>query len=209
MKNNKYFVVTYVTAILLCVACTLSSVSCKNQDEETSILLTVSSEPSFTVQSGVKPDEYDVRSCIVVMENGSNIEQKIALDAIEGFSYEKGYEYLLKVKKADKDILVPYSLIELVTKTQVDNEQTIVLLNVSTDPNPLIFSDPPPVVVKEEGSEIWQRIFHLEGFIYENGFDYLLSTHKTIVNMPAVSGIPSLTIYALVEIISKTPQVTN
>ena len=182
-----------------------------NKDEGTSILLTISAEPAYSVQLGEKPGEFDVSSYMIVSEEGSNVEWQLELKEIEGFTYEKGYEYLLRVKKTADSNLTRYSLKAVVSKTKKDDTGTIVLLHVSTDIKNLpgtdipVFSDPPLVLVREDGVEWWHYLFIFEGFVYENGFDYLLKVHKTTINMPVVSGIPSFYIYSLIEIISKTP----
>ena len=195
--------------ILLLLLFLVGNFGCK-KDKETTILLTVYANPTYSVQPSEKPGEFDVSSFMIVMENDSNVEQQLALDAIDGFIYERGFEYLLKVKKEGDN--TRYLLIELVSKTKVNDEKSIVLLHVSSDTNLIgldvsVHSNPPLVFVKEEGSDWWQLTsFKLEGFEYENGFDFLLKVHKTSIQMPVITGIPSYNIYSLIEIISKTPK---
>ena len=197
------------TVVILCAVCifaVMQLTGCKN-DEESAILLTVSAEPVYSVQLGESPDELDVSRFIIVSEQGSNIEQQLEFNAIEGFTYEKRYEYILKVTKTVNDNVVRYSLVETVSKTKIEDESKVVLLRVYTQ----LFDYPGTpsyerMVAEEVDSEFsyMQNTFLIEDFEYENGFDYLLKVHKTTINMPPQTGMLFINLYSLIEIISKT-----
>jgi len=187
-------------AVMLCTILFMPA-SCEKENDH--ILLTVSDTPSYTVQFGENPSEVEISAFMVVMEAGSSEEQKINLFAIERFTYEKGYEYLLKVKKMHNNDDCQYSLLEIVSKTLM-SEETVLLLDVSTE---LLQGDPPieRIIVKEEDSPLWQGTsFKIEGLVYENGFDFRLRVKKTIIAVPPQTGFTRFTLYNLVEIISKT-----
>ena len=196
MNNNKL--------ILLFLAVLLYG--CKK--EESSILLTVFDTPNYSVEFGEKPGEAEVSTFLITKEEGSNIEQNINLHAIKGFTYEKGYEYLLEVKKASnsKNEDFQYSLTKIISKSQTGELEIIVSLHVTTVrvEGELPFDR---MVVEEDDETGWQpSSFKIDGFEYEKGFDYLLKVNKTIIRMSPQSGFLNFYLYTLVEIISKTPQ---
>ena len=179
---------------------------CKKGDNH--ILLTIFDTPNYSVEFGGKPGEVEISTFMVAREEGSNNEQNLNLSAIEGFLFEKGYECLLKVKKSinSKNDVDQYSLIEIVSKIQTGELEEIVLLNVTTE---LIEGEVPyeRVIVSEEDESLWlPSSFKIDGFEYEEGFDYLLKVNKTIIRMSPQSGFLNFYLYTLVEIISKTPR---
>ena len=204
-KIKNLFARQKVTVTILCIVfITMLLAGCK-KNEESAILLTVSAEPTYSVQIGEKQGEFDI-SCYMIVSDESSKEEQLELNAIEKFTYEKGYEFLLKVKKVENNELIRYSLKELVSKTKMVDE-TIVLLSVSTEWIDYESGQPyERVVVKEAGSELWlPTSYKIEDFVYENGFDYVLKVEKTVINMPPQSGFLFFNLYSLIEIISKTP----
>ena len=198
MKTKVFKKVTIFLAMTIFIA------GCSKKGDD-HILLTVFDTPNYSVQFGEKPDEVDVSSFMVVKEEGSGEEMNLNLRAIERFSYEKGYEYLLKVKKTLNDDY-QYSLIEIISQNQTGELETVVLINVTTE---RVEWEVPfeRMIIQEEDVPWWQTSsFKIEGFEYETGFDYQLKVKKTTIKMPAMSGILNFNLYTLVEIISKTPQ---
>ena len=194
----------FIKKLFCIIVCIVIMTSCK-KDEET-VILKVFSEPTYSVQPGETTGKYDVSVYMIVTEEGSNVEQQIALDAIDGFTYERGFEYLLKVKKQGDPAC--YSLKELLSKIKKDDLGNIVLLEVCKqffNTNAAQVSDE-RLVVKEEGSDRWQSAFFtIVGFEYENDFEYLIKAYKTNVPMPEKSGMDSFTVFSFIEMISKTP----
>ena len=183
------------------------------KEDKSAMMLTVYDMPAYSVQPGKTTGEFDVTSTMVVMEEGTGVEQNIALDKIKNFIYEKGYEYLLKVNKTTDKTDYEYSLIEIVSKTLTKEIETIVI-NVTTElvhqggEGALIER----IIVKEEDEEekplfpIIPSSFKIEGFEYEKGFDYRLRVTKTVINMPPQTGFIVFNLYEVLEIISKTPK---
>ena len=174
---------------------------CKKEGDH--ILLTILDSPNYSVQFGEKSNKIEIISFMVAMEEGSSKEMNLNLHAIEGFTYEKGYEYLLKVRKTLNEYN-PYSLIEIVDKNLTGEIETVKLLNVTTES--VDFGTPyKRMIIKEEDEEsLWQPTgFQIDGFEYEEGFDYLLKVKKTIVNLPPISGMIFFNLYTLIEIVSK------
>jgi hypothetical protein len=194
--------------ITLCAYCVvfiaILLIGCKKENDH--ILLTILDSPNYSIQFGEKPDKIEIISFIVAKENGSTEEMNLNPHAIERFTYEKGYEYILKVKKTLNEES-PYSLIEIVLKNQTGELETVVLLNVTTES--VDFGMPyKRVIVKEENEEsLWQPTsFQIDGFEYDEEFDYLLKVKKTIITMPPMSGMRFFNLYTLIEIVSKTPK---
>lgn len=130
---------------------------------------------------------------------------------IEGFVYEPGYEYVLKVKTekianppADGSS-IKYTLVKQVSKTKkgaAANEKTLIIgaqtVDCSTGAGRMKCMQ-----VKENASENWTNFYSkIEGFTYEPGYEYVLKVKtEKIANPPAdASSIK----YTLIEQVSKT-----
>ena len=131
---------------------------------------------------------------------------------IEGFTYEPGYEYVLKVKTekianppADGSS-IKYTLVKQVSKTKKEgiaaNEKTLIIgaetLDCSSGAGRMKCMQ-----VKENTSDNWTNFYsNIEGFTYEPGYEYVLKVKtEKIANPPAdASSIK----YTLVEQVSKT-----
>jgi len=192
--------------VSMCFIFIVFCVGCKKEGDH--ILLTISDTPNYSIEIGEKPGEIEITTFLIAKEEGVNVEQSIKFSAIEGFTYEKGYEYLLKVKKGinsntdDRQ----YSLVEIVSKTQTGELEAIVLIHVTTE---CVEGEVPyeRLTVKEEDELLWLPTgFKIEKFEYEKGFDYVLKVNKTIIRVPPQFGFLNFYLYTLVEIISKTPQ---
>ena len=192
------------TVVTLCIVFFMLT-GCEKGDDH--ILLTVYDTPNYTVQAGKTTGDIEITTFMVVAEEGSDAEQNLNLSAIERFTYEKGYEYLLKVKKTFNNDDYQYSLIEIVSKTRM-SEETIVLLDVTTEWLPW---EPPveKMIVNEVDSPSPSNApssFVIDGFEYETGFDYRIKVKKTVINTPVITGYGIVYLYEFIEIISKTPQ---
>jgi len=211
--SSNYFIVVFLIfnfmnsnkLVLILLVIVFFVVGCKKENQST-IMLTVFDTPSYSVQIGEKPEEIEITCFMVTKEEGSGVEQNLDLYSIEKFTYEKGFEYLLKVRKTQIGVDYQYSLIELVSKTQTGELEDIVLLNVTTERIEGELPNERVVVKEEEDYPLWYRYsFKFEGFEYEKGFEYMLRVRKTVIQLPPQSGFGYFHIYTLVEIISKTP----
>lgn len=194
------------TVTTLCVFVAILLLGCNNEKEEF-ILLTISAELNYSIQSGENPIEFVVDRQLIASERGSAVERKLELNAIKGFTHVRGYEYLLKVKAVNGNE-AQFSLIETVSKTRKFEEE-IVLLNVSIDwlPNGLYGELIKVVSITGDfNPPQWGLgVPILEGFEPKLGFNYLIKASKTVIRMPAqYQG--GFIIFSFTELISQTPK---
>ena len=180
-------------------------IGCKKEDK--SILLTVFDTPNYSIQFDENPDEITFTPFMVIKEEDSSEKHDLNMYAIKNFAYEKGYEYLLKVKKISNNDY-HYSLLETISKTLTGEIDPIILINVTSK---LIEGEVPyeSLIIREENEDfpLWYRYsFKIVGFDYEKGFDYQLKVKKTVIQRPPQTGSRYFHIYTLIEIISKTPK---
>lgn len=150
----------------------------------------------------------------------------IIFEGSDNFDYERGYEYKLKVKKVwmqdpPQDVAsVKYIFIELLSKEKVIKDDTEKDIEVVVSDKTVKFTPRYPTEyeqVETESGEIYERpkvydalymeengdnskkilVTGIDGFDYEEGYEYILSIKKKIQAEPyAVE-------YSLIEIISK------
>lgn len=100
MKNKKRFI--YFSAVIMtCILGITCLSSCQNDDEENvdivkAIIVEVDSTPCIVNIEW--PEPYSITGMSIKEENSSEW-QKVPLTRINGFTYEPGYYYTLKVKK--------------------------------------------------------------------------------------------------------------
>ena len=149
--------------------------------------------------------------CLQVKENVSGNWTNFYSN-IEGFTYEPGYEYVLKVKTekianppADASS-IKYTLVKQVSKTKkkelAANEKTIIVGPQTVDCSAGA-GRMKCMQVKESVSAEWTNFYSsIEGFTYEPGYEYVLKVKtEKITNPPAdASSIK----YTLIEQVSKT-----
>ncbi len=187
-------------ALFAMTQCTTTA-NASSGDEKTFIV-----GPQTADCTGVAP-----MKCLQVKENASGNWTNFYSN-IEGFTYEPGYEYVLKVKTekienppADGSS-IKYTLVKQVSKTKkaelAANEKTIIVgpqtVECSAGAGRMQCMQ-----VKESASENWTNFYsHIEGFTYEPGYEYVLKVKtEKIENPPAdASSIK----YTLVEQVSKT-----
>ncbi|MCL8538404.1 DUF4377 domain-containing protein [Chryseobacterium gallinarum] len=149
--------------------------------------------------------------CLQVKEKASENWTNLYTN-IEGFTYEPGYEYVLKVKTekianppADGSS-IKYTLVKQVSKTKKEkadaNEKTLIVGAQTADCSAGA-GRMKCLQVKENASENWTNFYsNIEGFTYEPGYEYVLKVKtEKIANPPAdASSIK----YILTEQVSKT-----
>jgi hypothetical protein len=156
-------------------------------------------------------------------DNDEKIKRLLTDIITEGFdfSYERGYEYTLKVKKVwmqnpPQDVSsVKYVFIELLNKKKVittDSEKNLELLvsshtvkftpkypgeyeNVAGVEVPKIYN---ALLVKERNNDNWMALTKIEGFDYVSGHDYIINVKKI------TQADPYSVRYVLLNIVSKT-----
>ena len=170
-------------------------VGCKKDEKETVVLMTVDAETVWRLPllSIGFPDEY-----MQVKEVISDEVSHMYFSQIEGFNYEKGFEYLIKVKKTKIDnppmdgYSISYSLIEVISKTEVGDNGIVVSLIVSAEVEWVYLypeqSRPYPLflLVKEADADEWERypVKCISNFNYEFGFEYHLKVKKYSIEPP-------------------------
>lgn len=127
------------TTFLLMFIC-LFWTACKDDDKPTDIVkeiaMSVSSETGIMYALFDTDKEYPIECMLVKTEDNSKEWQPLAFDAIEGFTYERGHEYELRVKRtilANPPMDAPdrtYSLVSilqdrLVTEPKVPDDKEI------------------------------------------------------------------------------------
>lgn len=201
--------------LLLSVALfSLLLASCSDNDKDREKMVEVTLYPETTY--GIMPLSSFWTDAIVFSDNDENTKQKLMGTLIEGdcFEYYQGYEYKYKAKKVwmedpPQDVSsVKYVFLELLSKNKVitvDNE-TNVKLFVSgeivqyVDAFSLIdiqnaISD--ALLVKNTATNEWLALTSIEGFEFEEGYQYTLSAKKV------TTAEPYSVRYVLTEILSK------
>lgn len=173
--------------------------------KEEIVLLNINDTPNYSIVSGANSGEVDVKCSLVVKEEGSDIEFFLEMTEIGNFTYEKGYEYLLKVrKKSDR-----YSLEEIVSKTMKYEIDPIIIFVTSEEApiGPVGEMIERMIVRENENSDFFiPNSFKIEGFEYDKRYEYRLKVKKTVIAVPPQTGFGLFILYELTEIISKTPK---
>lgn len=186
-------------ALFAMTQCTTTAAA-SSADEKTFIV-----GPQTADCTGVAP-----MKCLQVKEKASENWTNFYTN-IDGFTYEPGYEYVLKVKTekianppADGSS-IKYTLVKQVSKTKKEvaaNEKTLIIGSQTVDCSAGA-GRMKCMQVKENASESWSNFYsHIEGFTYEPGYEYVLKVKtEKIANPPAdASSIK----YTLIEQVSKT-----
>lgn len=121
------------TTFLLMFIC-LFWTACKDDDKPTDIVkeiaMSVSSETGIMYALFDADKEYPIECMLVKTEDNSKEWQPLAFDAIEGFTYERGHEYELRVKRtilANPPMDAPdrtYSLVSILQDRLVTEPET-------------------------------------------------------------------------------------
>lgn len=187
-------------ALFTMTQCTTTS-NASGADEKTFIV-----GPETADCTGVAP-----MKCLQVKEKASENWTNFYTN-IEGFTYEPGYEYVLKVKTekianppADGSS-IKYTLIKQVSKTKkstADAGEKTLIVGAQTVDCSAGAGRMKCMQVKESASGNWTNFYNqIEGFTYEPGYEYVLRVKtENIANPPAdASSIK----YTLIEQVSKT-----
>ncbi|MFT3738414.1 MAG: DUF4377 domain-containing protein [Breznakibacter sp.] len=143
-------------------------------------------------------------------DNGKQLFINTLTEGFDALDYERGYEYILKVKKIwmkepPQDVsAVKYVYVQTLSKEKAlatDSEKEIEMI-VSAETVRFMPRFPPihtlpdaengendqkaPVVydalfVKEEGESQWKPLLAIEGFVYEKGNEYRLKAKKVFL----------------------------
>ena len=146
---------------------------------------------AFACTACDKDDEYEIREWTVASQLG------IALyGGIEGFEYQPGYEYRLRIKAEQlpdppqDGSSIRYTLLEQISKapaTSVIPERFFPAFTMEVAPQPMNYRGQRFLGVRfpESGLNEWQPWpFRIEGFEYEPGYVYRLRIGTSVVPAP-------------------------
>jgi hypothetical protein len=163
----------------------------------------------------------DVWTQPLIFSDSDDNQKRMLVDIItEGFDldYERGYKFILKVKKVwmheppQDASSVKYVFIELLSKEKViiENSEENIELFVSSQtvrftpkfPGEYEESELSPKIynalhVKKTGTNEWMALTEIEGFDFEEGFEYVLNVRKM------TQAEPYSVKYILLNIVSK------
>jgi len=199
--KTRFFFCIILLAIML--------VGCKMGENEPVILLKVDADTEWLVNDAQNPYE-----CMIVKEMASNKVNYLRFFDIEGLKYEKGVEYIVKVKENELDLILSsaicpayYSLIEIISKKEVINNGSVGLITVKMG---WINPETPQrsyscLLVKEENSIEWKRYPYIWGFECKEGYEYLLKVKINSIKTPLQTNEFYINhAYWLLEVISIT-----
>lgn len=163
----------------------------------------------------------DILTQPLIFSESDDNRKRLLLDIlVEGFdlNYERGYEYILKVKKVwmheppQDASSIKYVFIELLSKEKViteDSEKNMELFVASetvrfTPQFPLEYVEDESHLkiydalhVKGTGTNSWMALTEIEGFDFEEGYEYVLNVKKV------TQAEPYSVKYILLNIVSK------
>ena len=201
------------------VVLVLSFSSClkdEDKDKEKIVEMTIYPETGYggSVMS-------DVWTQPLIFSDTDDNQKRMLVDILtEGFNidYERGYKFTLKVKKVwmhqppQDASSIKYVFIELLSKEKVitaNTDETIELFVSSKtvrftpkfpseyegdESSPKIYN---ALHVKKTGTDTWMALTTIEGFNFEEGFEYIISVKKT------TQANPYSVKYVLLNIVSK------
>jgi hypothetical protein len=213
MKNLNPLVVCMLISTLFS-AC-LKDEDNEKSDKEKDIVMIIYPETGYgaSVLS-------DVISQPLIISENDDVDKQLLTDIItEGFDfdYERGYKYTLKVKKvwmADppQDVSsIKYVFIKLLSKEKVIKEDSEKTFELSVAAETVKFTPNYPREYNEDGSPViydamrvmatginsYMALIAIEGFDYEEGYEYLLDVKEV------THADPYSVQYILLDVLSK------
>jgi heat shock protein HslJ len=222
-KFNIFMILIVIGAMIL-VACD-GSIGETIQTGESSEQAEVSGEEKvlYVGSELVDCEGEGPQKCMLIKESLDG-EYQLFYSQIEGFEFEPGYEYELKVRVEDVEnppaggSSLKYTLIEEVSKTPAaaetgemtgQDEGDVVTMYVGPELADCVGVGPQEcMLVKYSPEEEYQYFYNqIEGFTYEPGYEYELQVLVTPIENPPADG--SSLKYTLVEVVSQTPAGTS
>ena len=193
-----YFLSTFIVLNLFFTSCLKD----EEGDKEKIVVMAIYPETGYgdSVMS-------DILTQTLIFSDSDDNQKRMLVDIItEGFDfgYKRGYEFTLKVKKVWmheplQDVSsIKYVFIELLSKEKViteDSEKNIELF-VSSEtvrftpkyPSEYGEGETPKIYdalhVKETGTNNWMALTEIEGFNFEEGYEYVLNVKKVTLAEP-------------------------
>ena len=206
MKIKSSILITLlIVGVLALAACGGNTV--ETEPTESGEVVTLYVGPELAECTGEGP-----QTCMMVKETPDG-EYQYFYSQIEGFTYEAGYEYELKVQVTPVEnppaggSSLQYTLVEQVSKTPAAEagERDVVTMYVGPELVECTGVAPQTCMqIKYSPDEEYQLFYgQIEGFTFEEGYDYELQVAVTDVENPPADG--SALKYTLLEEVSKTP----
>lgn len=194
------------------------STGCLKNDDSDKIERTNAEVSAYTnsFTGGSFTSEYHLSEGMLVKLGSDDDYQPFFFGEIEGFTFERGNEYKLRIKMITPAQPVMdggntrYELIEVLSKRRVEYTQENTTLYVSSRTGKEIIVpehyEPKGIKIRTDETEEWSVVpFNcIRGFEYEEGYDYKLSVVK--ITLPATDKPKEDALnvqYTLNEIISK------
>ena len=183
--------------ILLSIIASMFLFGCdkEEKDREKTVELTIHPETKFS-----RSDLSDVWTDALVISDSEDKEQRALFATItEGLDYnsdyEKGYEYLYKVKKVwmhnpPQDVSsIKYIFLDLLSKKRVITENSerdiqLYILPQRAEYRPRVFKADvvggeiqryDAMLAKDASSDEWMALIDIEGFDFEAGYEYVVN----------------------------------
>lgn len=178
----KRYILTLLLAAFACTAC--------DKDDEYEIC-----EWTVASQLGIAHGPHTLQPVLLVKAN-DDTSWRALYGGIEGFEYQPGYEYRLRIKAEQlpdppqDGSSIRYTLLEQISKapaTSVIPERFFPAFTMEVAPQPMNYRGQRFLGVRfpESGLNEWQPWpFRIEGFEYEPGYVYRLRIGTSVVPAP-------------------------
>lgn len=203
--------------MMFSVFCAIGLIGCISEDEQTDKVEEINAEVSaITSISCIFFTNDPIEGMLVRLENDKDFSF-LSFNEIEGFSYQRGNEYHLRIEK--RTLANPpadgsncrFRLIEILSQKQGVGTKEKILLSVSSEIGNYKWGDITQDIpshgmkIKEGTSNEWVVVpFNkIDGFDYEMGYDYELSVEKITLPINQDESNWQTTQYVLIDIISK------
>ena len=211
MKANK------LMTLLLTLCCTVGFTSCINNDEPQDKVETMDVQVSaYTCFSGIFLSNDIIEGMSVKVGSNPNYDF-MGLSSIDGFTYERGYEYKLKIQRTtlgnppSDGGSYTYKLIKILSKQKAEGTRTEVKLYVSSEIGEFKYADLTQdrpsrgMKFRENENDNWTvaPFNRISGFDYEQGFNYVLSVEKIVLPESSPFYYYQPIQYVLLKVVSK------
>lgn len=178
----KRYILTLLLAACVCTAC--------DKDDEYEIR-----EWTVASQLGIAHGPHTLQPVLLVKTN-DDTSWRAVYQGIEGFDFEAGYEYRLRIKAEQlpdppqDGSSIRYTLLEQISKTPATSvipDQFFPVFTMEVAPQPMNYRGQRFLGVRfpESGLNEWQPWpFRIEGFEYEPGYVYRLRIGTSVIPAP-------------------------
>lgn len=198
--------------LLLLLSCAIGLAGCTHDDDV--VVMNAQISPYTCIGSTV-PSSYPIESMLIKFDKSSSYES-MGFNNIEGFVYDRGYEYEVEVERTTLKDPVPdgagytYKLLNVCSKKKAEGTRTKINLYVSSELGKFKWGDitqdlgVPAMKYRESESSEWTvgPFNRIAGFDYEKGYDYVLSVEKIVLPQNPSNYMLSVQ-YVLLSVVNK------